>query len=166
MLYNHDDLYHNSTDTNSSDTNSLLTSNFISSTRGERHNSEKFFVIILYLPQPKCSAHLVVFKISVCRDLKNPTTSFNSSASMTETQPSGYNLNLNSVFLKSSNYHPISSGHDIIHPHSGFISCLGFIMTMMILISFARQHKTVPIDSTPGLLTWIVQSPAKLKNRI
>ena len=37
----------------------------------------------------------------------------------------------------------ISSGHDVIQPP---ISCLGFIMTMVIVISFAHERKTVPND--------------------
>ena len=45
-----------------------LTSDFGSSTRGERHNSYNAFVIMLCWPQ--CSAHLMVFKISVSRDPK------------------------------------------------------------------------------------------------
>ena len=42
----------------------------------------------------------------------------------------------------------------------------GFIMTMVIVISFAREHKTVPNDYAPELLTRIVQSPTKLNDKI
>ena len=46
----------------------LLTSNFGSSTLGERHNS-------YHANHSKRAAHLVLFKISVGKDSKNPTTS-------------------------------------------------------------------------------------------
>ena len=52
------------------------------------------------------------------------------------------------------------------HPHSSPISYLGFIMTMVIVISFAHERKTAPIDNTPELLTRIVQSPTKLNDKI
>ena len=44
--------------------NGLLTSGFGSSTWGERHNS-------YYVNHPQHAAHLVMFKISVGRDLQN-----------------------------------------------------------------------------------------------
>ena len=50
----------------------LSTSDFGSSTRGERHNSN--YADHTIWPY-KCAVHLVVFKISVGRDPKNPTTS-------------------------------------------------------------------------------------------
>ena len=48
--------------------NGLLTSDFSSSTQGERHNS-------YYANHPQHAVHLVMFKISVSKDKKNPTTS-------------------------------------------------------------------------------------------
>ena len=42
------------------------------------------------------------------------------------------------------------------------ISCLGFIMTMVIVISYAPERKTVSNDFAPELLTQKVQSPTKL----
>ena len=50
--------------------------------------------------------------------------------------------------------------------HSQFISCLGFIMTMVIVISFARDRKTAPNDYAAELLTRIVQRPTKLNDKI
>ena len=51
------------------------------------------------------------------------------------------------------------------HSHSSLISYLGFIMTIMIVISFAREHKIVP-----KVCTWtksrIVQSPTKVNDKI
>ena len=44
----------------------------------------------------------------------------------------------------------ITSGHDI-YSHSSLISYLGFIMTIVIIISFARERKTVPNDWAPEL---------------
>ena len=49
----------------------------------------------------------------------------------------GPQLNL---FQNLPNSQPISSGHDVIHTPA-LISCLGFIMTMVIIISFARECK-------------------------
>ena len=46
------------------------------------------------------------------------------------------------------------------------ISCLGFIMTMVIVVSFAPERKNVPNDYAPELLTRIVQSPTKLNDKI
>ena len=39
-------------------------------------------------------------------------------------------------------------------------------MTMVIVISFAHERKTVPNDYAPELLTRIVQSPTKLNDEI
>ena len=44
--------------------------------------------------------------------------------------------------------------------------CLGFIMRMVIVISFAHERKTVPDDYAPELLTRIVQNPTKLNDKI
>ena len=85
-------------------------------------------------------------------------------ASMAETQLSASmvlsQLSTDS-FSKSSN----SQDHLFrlwCHPHSSPISCLVFIMTMVIVISFACERKTAPNDNAPELLTRIVQSPTKL----
>ena len=59
----------------------------------------------------------------------------------------------------------ISSGHDVIHTPASF-PIWGFIMTMVIVIFFAREHKTVPNDYEPEPLTRIVQSPTKLNDKI
>ena len=97
-------------------TNSSSISDFGSSTRGERHNS-------YYANHPQRAAHLVMFKISVGRDTKIPTTYFNGQIQLS-TDP----------FSKSSN------SHDHLfrtwrHPHTSLISCLGFV------ISFAHERK-------------------------
>ena len=47
---------------------------------------------------------------------------------------------------------------------SHFLS--GEAMTMVIVISFARERKTVPNDYAPELLTRIVQSQTKLNDKI
>ena len=59
----------------------------------------------------------------------------------------------------------ISSRHDIIHTLASF-PVWGFIMTMVIVISFAHKRKTAPNDYAPELLTRIVQSPTKLIDKI
>ena len=58
-----------------------------------------------------------------------------------------------------------SSGHDVIHTPTTF-PVWGFIMTMVIVIYFARERKTAPNDYTPELLNRIVQSPTKLNDEI
>ena len=73
-------------------------------------------------------------------------------------------VNSQLTFSKSSN----SQDHRFRawrHSHSSFISYLGFIMTIVIAISFARERKLYPM-----LFTWtknrIVQSPTKLNDKI
>ena len=129
----------------------LLTSDFGSSTWRDRHNS-------YYANHPQCVAHLVVFKISVGRDPKILTTTAtveNSTLCLWGRElnylPPWSNVNLQlTLFSKSSN------SQDYLfqawcHPHSSPISCLGFDMTMVIVISFARERKTVPNDCAPEL---------------
>ena len=68
-------------------------------------------------------------------------------------------------FSKSSN----SQGHLFWarrHPHSSPNSRLGFIMTMLIVISFAHERKPAPNDYALNHLTRIVQSPTKLNDKI
>ena len=72
---------------------------------------------------------------------------------------------LNWLFSKSSN----SQDHLFRtwrHPHSSNIPYLGFIMTMVIVISFAHEHKTAPNDFSPELLTRVAQSPTKLNDTV
>ena len=52
------------------------------------------------------------------------------------------------------------------HPHSSLIYCLGFIMTTVIVLSFAPERKTVPNCYAHELLTWIVHSLTKLNDKI
>ena len=136
-------------------------------TWGERHNS-------YYANHPQRAAHLVVFKISVGRDPKNPTTSFNDQNfnSLPQWQklnclPTWSNLNfeLTFFFQNPQILRTISSGHDVILTLAPF-PVWGFIMTMVIVISFAFERRTVPNDYAPELLTRIVQSPTKLRYNI
>ena len=168
-----------------SDTKGLWIFDFGSSTRGERHNS----YIANY---PQCTAHLMMFKISVGRDPKIPTISSTaqiqlstewqrtqSSASMVQSQLPTLCLDgrnstvclhgpistLNWLFfkiLKFSRPSLLGMTSSTLQP----ISCLGFIMTLVIVISFARERKTVPNDYAPELFTRIVQSPTKLNDKI
>ena len=92
----------------------LLNSDFSSLTWGERHNS--YYADHTIWPH-KCAAHPVMFKISVCRDPKKPTTSSTLNG-MAETQLSARIVQcqlLTESFSKSPNSQPISSGHDVIH---------------------------------------------------
>ena len=59
----------------------------------------------------------------------------------------------------------ISSRHDLILTPASF-SVWGFIMTMVIVISFALECKTAPNDNTLNLETRIVQNPTKLNDEI
>ena len=59
----------------------------------------------------------------------------------------------------------ISSGHGVIHTLASF-PFWGFIMTMVIVISFAPERKTVPNDYAPELLIRKVPSLTKLNDKI
>ena len=134
----------------------LLTSDFGSSTQGERHNS--YYADHTIWPH-KCTAHPMMFKISVGRDPKNPTTSsmvkiqFSTSNSMAGTQLPACMVQCQpstDSFSKTSN----SQDHLCRawrHQHSSPISCLGFIMTIVVVISFAWERKTVSNDCAPEL---------------
>ena len=110
----------------------------------------------------QCAVHLVMSKTSVCRDLKNPTTSSTGQIQLsTQWQRTKFpipqwqwtqlsNLNFSTDFPKFSN----SQDHLFRawrYPYSSPISCLGFIMTIMIVISFVCKHKTVPNVCAPEL---------------
>ena len=123
----------------------LLTSDFGSSTQGERHS------ILTMLTPSQRTAHLVVFKISVGRDPKNLTVA--ATVENSTLCPNGRNsivylhgpMSTFKSLSKSPNYqdHFFPAWH---HPHSRLISCLGFIMTRVIVVSFAHERKTLPND--------------------
>ena len=130
-----------------------LISCFGSSTWGERHNSYD-------ANHPQCAVHLVIFKISVDRDQKNPTTSSTARIQLSiqwlrlNSLPPWSNsmvqfATLNSLFQNPQILRTISSGHDVIHTPVPF-PVWGFIMTMVIVISFVHECKTAPI----WLYTW------------
>ena len=72
--------------------------------------------------------------------------------------PVNYQLDLPTVesqltsFSKSPNSQPIASGHDVVHTLAP-ISYLGFIMTIVIVISSARERKLYPMPVPPELRT-------------
>ena len=130
-----------------SGTNGLLTSGFGSSTRGKRHNS--------YYANPIPNARrilwcLIYLSVEIRKNQLHIST--------VETQLSTDSFH-NPQILRT-----ISSGHDVIHTPAPF-PVWGFIMTMVIAISYAREWKTVPNDYAPELLTQIVQSPTKLNDK-
>ena len=107
------------------------------------------------------TAHLVVFKIAIHFRWSGPKKlnrrcngrelnyqpqwqRTRLSAWMVQCQPSTLR------FLKTINSQPIPSGHDIIHTQAPFPVWV-FIMTMAIVISFARERKTVPYNCAPEL---------------
>ena len=108
----------------------LLVFDFNSSSRGERHNS-------YYANHPQRAAHLVMFKISVGRDLQNSNYILNG-RELNSLCPNGrehiylppwqkFNYlpawsNVNLQHLKSSNSQPISSRHEIIHTPAHLLS--------------------------------------------
>ena len=70
----------------------------------------------------------------------------------------------NWLFSKSSNSHD-HRFRAWRHSHSSPISYVGFIMTMLIVISFACEHKLYPLLCT-STKNGIVQSPTKLNDKI
>ena len=88
------------------------------------------------LTPPQRAAHLVMFKISIGRDPKNPTTSFNG---RNPTLPSTVKIQLMS-FQNPQILRTISSGHDVIRAPAPF-PVWEFIMTMVIVISFVHERK-------------------------
>ena len=128
---------HNHNDINNNNTDTICRFRLRSmATRGERHNS--------YNVDPtRRASHLVMFNISVGRDLKNPTTSFN-----------GQNptLRLNgpistASFSKSSN----SQDHLFrawLHPPSNFLSG-GLLWQWWLSYPLHRS-----VNSTNWLCTW------------
>ena len=99
----------------------------------------------------------MMFKISVGRDPKNPTTSSTAQIQLsTEWQklnclPPWFNLNFQlTLFQNSQILRTISTGHDVIHTPASF-PVWGFIMTTVIVISFAHERKTAPNDYAPEL---------------
>ena len=94
---------------------------YTNTTREERHNS-------YYANHPQRAVHLVMFKISVSRDPKNPTSSFNgrNQTFASETQFSASMVQ--SQLPTDSSKFSISQDHLFRawrHPHSSDISCLG-----------------------------------------
>ena len=148
-----------------SGTNGLLTSGFGSSTRGKRHNS--YYADHTIWPHQR-AAHLAMFKIFVCRDPKNSTLRLNSRIPTTQLHgrklnslcPNGRELNCLpawsnvkfqlTLFQNPQILRTIFNGHDVIHTPSP-IAYLGFIMTMVIVISITEERKTVPNDCAPEL---------------
>ena len=75
-------------------------------------------------------------------------------------------LTFNWLFFKILKFSgPSLFGHDVSHTTAPF-PAWGFIMTMVIVISFAHERKTVPNVYAPEILTRIVQSPTKLNDKI
>ena len=123
-------------------------------------NEERDTILTMLTP-PRRTAHLVMNKIYVGRDPKNPTTSFN-----------GQNLNfhLNGPISTDSFQNPqilrtISSVPDDIHSPSQF-PVWGFIMTIVIVISFVRERKLHQMFMHLKQETQIIQSLTKLNDKI
>ena len=114
-------------------------------TRGERHNSYNVD------PSPQRAVHLVMFKISVGRDPKIPTTSFNGQNPTAEYTTLALMVQSQLTFFQNPQIlGTISSGNDVIDTPASF-PVWGFIMTMAIVISFVREgilhHMTMQLGS-------------------
>ena len=146
-----------------SDMNGLLISRLRSmATQGERHNSY-YANLIPYMRHIswclrtlsveiwKTQLHLSTVKIQL------PMAKYPTPTPMVQSQ---LTLFQNPQILRT-----ISSRHDVIHTPASF-PVWGFIMTMVIVISFAYECKTTPNDYAPELLTRLVQSPTKLNDKI
>ena len=116
-----------------------------------QHERDKILTMLTMLSNPTNMQHILSCLRSPSVEIRKPNYIFN-----------GPNPTLNSK-SSSSQDHLFQAWR---HPHSSRISCLGFIMTMVIVISFARKCKTVPNDYAPELLTRIVQSLTKLNDKI
>ena len=160
MLYCHNDINHNC------DTNTFKNTDGLCRLSYERvylfldfgpWRHEVRDTMITMLTPPQRVAPLAMFKISVGRDMKNPTTSF-IGQNPTPNGPipnSCLNGSISTdTFLKSSKSqeHLFWAWHQ---PHSSPIFCLGvFYMTNGIAISFARERKIAPNDSKPYQTEW------------
>ena len=149
-----------------SGTNRLLISDFGSSTRGERHDS-------YYANNPQYLAHLVVqsqfLNIMVGPNFSNSWSdpNFKCLPQWQTTQLSAYMAQSQlptDVIFKILNF----SAHHFRawrHSHSNPISYQGFIMTIVIVIFFARECKLYPMLCT-RTKSRIVHSPTKLNDKI
>ena len=105
-----------------------------------------------------------MFKISVGRDPKILTVAATVENSTSLPPCSKLNSQL-TLFQNPQFLRIISSRPEVILIAVPF-PVWGFIMTMVIVISFVRERKTVPNDYATELLTRIAQSPTKLNDRI
>ena len=139
----------------------LLTSDFGSSTQGETQNF--YYADDTFWPHER-AAHPVMLKISVGRDPKNSTLRLNGWIPNYSTSRSNLNFQL-TLFQNPRIRRTISSEHDIFRSPAP-LPVWGFIMTMVIVISFANERKTVPNDFELFGLRVQVQSPTKLNDKI
>ena len=113
---------------------------------GPWRHEERDTILIMLTP-PQHAAHLVMFKITVGRDPKNPTTSFNGK----DPTPSFQNPQILGTF---------SSGHDVI-------SCLGVYYDKWWFSYPLRANvKLHPMTMHLDYETRILQSPTKLNDKI
>ena len=109
-------IYKHKTQANSvvSDTNGLLISDF-----GSWQHKVRDTILTMLTPS-RCTAHLVIFKISVSRDSKNPTTCLNGRDSILFLHGP-----LSTFFFSKSSNSQDHLFRGWRHPHSCPISCLG-----------------------------------------
>ena len=116
--------------------------NFLTSVQSDMRRETQF---LLCWPPSQRAVHLVMFKISVGKDLKKPNYIFQQSKS--NSRPNGPIST--DVISKSSN------SHDHLfrawrHPHSSPISCLGVYYDKWWLSYFVHER-----NCTKWLYTWI-----------
>ena len=131
----------------------LLTSDF-----GSWRQEERDTILTMLTPPPRM-VYVVVSKISIHLRRSGPEklnrrrrndTKLNSLLQWQKLNSMPPWSNLNCLFFKI--LRTISFGHDVIHPPTTF-PVWGFIMRVVIAISFAHERKTTFNDDAPGLLT-------------
>ena len=145
----------------------LLISDFGYSTWGETQFLKVFHNHTMLTPPPTFSISCGVKDLNSSLPVEiRKTQLFDSIAESPITRLHGpISTSQLTVFQNPQILRTISSRHDIIHTPAPF-PIWGFIMTIVIVISFVRERKTVPNDYAPEILTRIVQSPTKLNDKI
>ena len=111
---------------------------------------KNYTLLTILSDHPQHAAHLVILRFPSVGDPKNPTTCLKDRE--LNSMPQWQKLNslspwskLHCLFQNAQILRSIPSGHDAIHTAAPF-PAWGYIKTMVIVISFARERKTAPND--------------------
>ena len=110
----------------------------------------KVFANYTMLTPPQRATYLGMFKISVGRDAKSPTTSFNGNKKPTPCLNDQNPIRLFKIH-KFSGPSLLGMTSSTLQPH--FLSG-DLLWQIVIVISFAREHKTAPNDPKPYQTEW------------